>query len=110
MPDTTWRWVPGDDNDPAQTWHLVEGDGPLPGPRTVLTCGRVDAADQDLIAAVPRMLNQLEWFARNFLPENLDERIRLDRILADIERARGGLVGDAHDGADPAPGAGGISS
>jgi hypothetical protein len=57
MPDDTktWRWVQGDDNDPAERWLLVEGDGPLPGPRVILECGNIDAEDMARIAALPRL-------------------------------------------------------
>lgn len=55
-----WRWVQGDDNDPAERWILVEGDGPLPGPRVVLECGQVDAADQDAILAARELIGACE--------------------------------------------------
>ena len=51
----SWRWVQGDEEDPGQVWHLVAGEGPLPGPRVILECGNIDAEDMDLIAQAPKL-------------------------------------------------------
>lgn len=78
----SWRWVQGDDKDPAEAWLLVAGPGPLPGPRVILRCGNIDAEDMDGIGALPAMYRALNE-VRSWIEE--DTMVDLDDLSDDAK-------------------------
>lgn len=87
---TEWRWI--DDEDGTHT--LVEGEGPLPGPRVVLKCGNIDSEDQDRIAAAPDLYAACEQFIKVFDsvdgPTEVEINEAAGMACAALAKAKGG--------------------